>query len=94
MTQHDSWVRLCSNSPYDALLELFPKGFPVRDPFPIGTGRTRQGEAVSLWAIDIDRLDMDQCEAIANTIASQLGADPDEILDEAIEHGSFGLDNR
>lgn len=94
MSKHDSWVRLRKSSPYEALLELFPQGFPVRDPFPMHTSRTTDGQKVALWTIEIDRLNGEQVRAIAYAIAHQNGADPIEVLDEAIALGSFGLDER
>lgn len=93
MSNHDSWVRVTESSPYKTLLVLFPNGFPVRDPFPMYSGKKQNGETVALWAIDIERLDIDECEAIANVIALQKGADPDDVLEESIEAGLFGLDN-
>ena len=94
MSKHDSWVGLRKSSPYEALLELFPQGFPVRDPFPMHTSRTTDGKKVALWTIEIDRLNGEQVRAIAYAIAHQKGADPIEVLDEAIALGSFGLDER
>lgn len=94
MTDHDSWVGLHPNSPYEALISLFPNGFPVRDPFPMYTGVKQQGKNVALWSIDLDRLEIEQCEAIASAIAAQHGADPEEILNEAIDCGFFGLDEK
>lgn len=94
MTRHDSWVHLRGGSPYEYLLQLFPKGFPVRDPFPMHTGKKRNGAVVSIWAIDIERLDKYQRQVVANAIAIQAGVDPAEVLEEAIAHGSFGLDEK
>lgn len=94
MSNHDSWVSVTESSPYKTLLGLFPNGFPVRDPFPMYSGKKKNGETVALWAIDIERLNMDECEAIALAIALQKGADPDDVLEEAIEAGSFGLDDK
>lgn len=94
MTDHDSWVMLAPGNPYESILHLFPDGIPVRDPFPMEMARSKIGEKVALWVIDLERLDDGQVDAIAEMIASFKNADAQEVLDEAITHGGFGLDNR
>lgn len=94
MTDHDSWVLLSPGNPYEPILYLFPDGLPVRDPFPMEIAQTKTGKDVALWTIDSERLDDDQIDAIALTIASFKNADVQEVVDEAIAQGGFGLDNR
>lgn len=94
MTDHDSWVRIASGNPFEKILHLFPDGIPVRDPFPMEMGQTNTGEKNALWTIDLKRLDEDQEDAIAETIAIFKNATAQEVLDQAIAHGGFGLDYR
>lgn len=94
MTDHDSWVQLHQNSPYEPIMDLFPGYIPVRDPFPMTTVKTPEGEVISLWTIDLERLDDSQVDAISETIALAKNADPEDVLDEAIASGGFSLDGR
>jgi hypothetical protein len=55
MTAHDSWVFLKTGTPFDTLKELFPEGFPVRDPFAAEIEMC-EGLPAPLWVIDRDRL--------------------------------------
>lgn len=69
MTKHDSWVYLKEGSPYDAIAELFPSGYPVRDPFAVATTTDANGQVIPLWIIDLYRLNPMQIQAISEAIA-------------------------
>lgn len=94
MTDHDSWVTLAPGNPYELIIHLFPDGIPVRDPFPMNTLKTLEGKVISLWTIDLERLDDSQVDAICETISDLKGEHPEIILDDAISHGGFSLDSR
>lgn len=92
MTHHDTWVFLKTPCPYDAIKPLFPRGFPMRDPFPMTMAQSEEEEIV-LWVIDIERLTPQQTYQIAYIIAQNSGADIDDVMDEAIAARGFGLSN-
>lgn len=91
MSVHDSWVTLNPGSIYDRLIDLFPEGIPVRDPFPMESVREPDGTRIIIYTIDLARLSEDQFDAIADAIADKHGIFPDEIKKDAIATGGFGL---
>ncbi len=90
MTKHDTWVKLKPGSPYDPILDLFPDGVPMRDPFPLERV-TVNGEQVALWVVDFERLDPAQANALAELIASHRGAEAVEVIQEAFLRGGFAM---
>jgi hypothetical protein len=88
MTKHDTWVTLKPRSPYEPILDLFPDGIPMRDPFPMEL--SQDGKA-SLWIIDLERLSNIQTLALAQLIGSHHGVGSDEVVEEAIHKGGFAM---
>lgn len=91
MSKHDSWVTLKPGSIYDRLIDLFPDGIPVRDPFPMESVREPDGTRIMIYTIDLLRLGDSQFDAIADAIADKHGIFPEEIKKDAIATGGFGL---
>lgn len=91
MSVHDSWVTLNPGSIYDRLIDLFPSGIPVRDPFPMDSAKTTDGARVLLYTIDLLRLNDSQFDAIADTIADNCDASPEEVKKGAISYQGIGL---
>ena len=83
MTAHDTWVQLKEGHPFEDIEHLFPDGFPMRDPFPMGV--TRSDTIVNLWFMDMNRLDNQQKHEIASLMAKKFGVDPQKIIDESPE---------
>ncbi|MEH2197411.1 hypothetical protein [Nostoc sp.] len=92
MTKHDTWVKLKPGNPYESILDLFPESkIPMRDPFPLERVTTPGRNQVSLWIIDLERLNPTQQAAIAQLIASHHNADLDEVLAEAVTVKGFSM---
>ncbi len=92
MTKHDTWVKLKPGNPYESVLDLFPESkIPMRDPFPLERVTTPGRNQVSLWIIDLERLNPTQQAAIAQLIASRHNADLDEVLAEAATVKGFSM---
>lgn len=93
MTKHDTWVKLKPDSPYEAILDLFPYGMiPMRDPFPLEWIIRDDGEQISFWIVDIERLASIQVNAIAQVIGHYYrGADADIVSEEATVVGGFSM---
>lgn len=94
MSKHDTWVFLISPSPYDPIKCYFPKGFPMRDPFPMSTAAMASGGELAVWIVDIERLTELQFNSFTNLLANSLGASTDEIVDEALRYGGFAMNGR
>lgn len=90
MTKHDTWAFLKKPNPYDAIERAFPRGFPMRDPFPMSIA---EGREIALWIIDIDRLTPQQTYQIAIVIAQGCGANIDDVMDDAIAKKGFAISN-
>ncbi|MEM7756543.1 MAG: hypothetical protein AAF298_00225 [Cyanobacteria bacterium P01_A01_bin.40] len=82
MSKHDTWVQLKTGNPFEHIEHLFPKGFPMRDPW--GMGRSEDGKTI-LWFMDMDRLSEPQKGVIAINIAEKFGVSPQEVIDESPE---------
>lgn len=95
MTTHDTYIFLATPSPYDPIKPLFPQGFPMRDPFPMGAANA-DGQTVALWLVDLDknRLSDLQFDALGHCIADHVGATILEVVIEARERGGFAIDSR
>lgn len=92
MNKHDSWVYLNSeNNPFDSVKELFPSGFPVRDPFPLMHGKNLDDQTISLWIIDFNRLNNEQFNSIANAIATKCKARILDVIEAAQRTGGFAI---
>ncbi|MBC1242200.1 hypothetical protein [Nostoc sp. 2RC] len=92
MTKHDTWVKLKPGNPYEPILDMFPDGMiPMRDPFPLERVTTADGEQVTLWIVDLERLSSIQTIALAQTIAHHCGTDPSEVAQEATAAGGFSM---
>lgn len=89
MTQHDSWIYLVPQSPFDAIADYFPDGIPVRDPWPA----TIVGDA-SIWQVDLERLETFQVFAFAEIFAINRGLTRDEMLDSIQQSNFIGIDDR
>lgn len=90
MSKHDTWVQLRPGHPFEPIMRLFPKGFPMRDPFPMGLSKDN---SAALWFMDSDRLDSNQIHHIAETIAAKHGVSSDEVLNEALSNEGFAVNN-
>jgi hypothetical protein len=67
---HDSWANLKVDSPFEPILEKFPNGMPLRDPFPsIFVVDPNTGISVTAWEIDLSRLDFNQSYSLAAMFA-------------------------
>lgn len=93
MTKHDTWLFLKTPSPYDQIKELFPLGFPARDSFPMASATLPTGEKIALWVVDVNRLSTEQFAHLAFVIAQRFSVTIDEVADEALANGGFGLDH-
>lgn len=94
MAKHDTWVELIDGHPFEAIQGLFPEGFPMRDPFPMGFSE-RDKEHFSLWYMDMDRLDDDQIMAIAELMAKKFKVTKGIILDdENFKSNGFLVDHK
>ena len=63
----------------------------MRDPFGMERVRDRNGEIVSLWIVDMERLNEQQIDALAFAIASGFGVDPEAVRADAIANGGFAI---
>ncbi|WGV23358.1 hypothetical protein [Halotia branconii] len=90
MTKHDTWVKLKPGNPYEPVLDLFPYGLPMRDPFPLERVTVNR-EQVALWIIDLERLIPPQANALAQLIASRRGVHVTEVMEEAVFQGGFAM---
>jgi hypothetical protein len=70
MAKHDSWVYLTCNSPFEDIIQTFPDGFPVRDPFPMVLQQTSHGSVVPCWTFDLDRMSSPQVVLVASVFAA------------------------
>lgn len=93
MSKHDTWVFLKTPSPWDSIKHGFPHGFPMRDPFPMVKVTNPAGEPVALWIVDMARLSDAQFDMIAFLLADRNNCEVEEILDQAVSAGGFGIDN-
>ena len=59
MSKHDTWVYLVEGNPFEPIQHLFPEGFPMRDPFPLGFSE-RDNKHFALFVMDSCRLDDEQ----------------------------------
>jgi hypothetical protein len=91
MTKHDTWVKLKPGTPYESILDLFPDGLPMRDPFPLEMSIDANGKNVPLWIIDLDRLSTVQAGALAQLIANRRGATTEEVAQEAESKDGFAM---
>jgi hypothetical protein len=90
MSKHDTWVFLKTDSPYKDILDLFPQGIPMRDPFPLERANGAfEGEA--LWIIDLDRLSSGQALELTKLIAAHCKVLPIAVYEEAIAKGGFAI---
>lgn len=92
MSKHDTWVELIEGHPFEAIKDLFPEGFPMRDPFPLGFSK-RDKKHFSLWHMDMNRLDDDRIMAIAELMAQKFKVTKEVILDDAKNNG-FLIDHK
>ncbi|MDZ7992045.1 MAG: hypothetical protein RM022_014830 [Nostoc sp. EfeVER01] len=90
MTKHDTWVKLKPDTPYEPILDLFPDGLPMRDPFPLEKAM-HEGKVIPLWIVDLKRLNDIQANALAQLIALLSGAASEAVMQEAIAKGGFGM---
>ncbi|NJK46995.1 hypothetical protein HC931_01140 [Candidatus Gracilibacteria bacterium] len=88
MTKHDSWVYLVPQSPFEAIANWFPNGFPVRDPWPA----VMMGDS-SIWQVDLERLATSQVWAFAEIFAINRKLTRDEILDGIQQSNFIGIDD-
>lgn len=73
MKQHDTWAFVKEDSPFTPILDNYPKGLPLRDPFPsIFLVDSNTGISITAWEIDLTRLDFNQSYSLAAMFA---GAD-------------------
>jgi hypothetical protein len=70
MAKHDSWVYLTYNSPFENIIQIFPDGFPVRDPFPMVLQQTSHGSVVPCWTLDLNRMSSTQVVLVASVFAA------------------------
>jgi hypothetical protein len=70
MAKHDSWVYLTCNSPFEDIIQTFPDGFPVRDPFPMVLQQTSHGSVVPCWTLDLNRMSSTQVVLVASVFAA------------------------
>jgi hypothetical protein len=70
MGKHDSWVYLTCNSPFEDIIQTFPNGFPVRDPFPMVLQQTLHGSVVPCWTFDLVRMSSTQVVLVASVFAA------------------------
>lgn len=67
---HDTWAALKPDSPFEAIVDKFPKGIPLRDPFPsIFLVDSQSGVSIVAWEIDLTRLDFNQSYCLAAMFA-------------------------
>ena len=88
MSKHDTWVKLKAGHPMTSIEQLFPEGFPMRDPWAMG--RSPDGKT-ALWFIDDDRLTPDQSGEIAKLYAERFGVTIEKVLADSISNG-FAID--
>lgn len=89
--KHDTLVTLKPGSPYESILNLFPeRKIPMRDPFPMEVAK---GQQISLWIVDLSRLNILQSCNLAQLIASHCNVDPTEVAAEAYAQGGFAMSN-
>ena len=93
MSKHDTWVHLIPNSPYKSIEHLFPEGFPMRDPFPMEIAQNTENEIVSLWIVDLSRLNDEQREAYATVLAEEFNVSAQLVLEEAKREGGFAMNH-
>ena len=93
MSKHDTWVHLIPNSPYKSIEHLFPEGFPMRDPFPMEIAQNTENEIVSLWIVDLSRLNDEQREAFATVLAEEFNVSAQLVLEEAKREGGFAMNH-
>jgi hypothetical protein len=82
MTKHDTWGELLDGHPLEQIEYLFPEGYPFRDPFPLVVAR-KDNQNVALFVIDMERLDLEQIDAIAEVLADKYKVTKQEIIDDA-----------
>jgi hypothetical protein len=71
MAKHDSWVYLTCNSPFEDIIQTFPNGFPVRDPFPMVLQQTSHGSVIPCWTFDLHRMTSTQVVLLASVFAKR-----------------------
>jgi hypothetical protein len=86
MSQHDSWGELFDGHPFEQINHLFSGGYPLRDPFPLVI-IPRHNQNVALFVIDMERLDLEQIDAIAEVLADRYKVTKQAVLDNAKMHG-------
>ncbi|TFI53093.1 hypothetical protein BLD44_017260 [Mastigocladus laminosus UU774] len=89
MSKHDTWVFLKTPSPFDEILPLFPKGFPMRDPFPMVWVPNECGTNDAIWMVDHSRLDYPQAMALSDLISDATGTSVSDLL----KHG-MGINHK
>jgi hypothetical protein len=82
MSKHDTWAELIDGHPFEQIDYLFPDGYPLRDPFPLMVAQT-EDENIALFVIDIQRLDPEQIDAIAEVLAEKYNITKQEMLEDA-----------
>lgn len=75
------WVKLKPESPYTSIDHLFPKGYPIKHPFPFYAGD------FELWELDLSRFDAVQFEAIVSAISQELQIPKAQVLAIARKQG-------
>jgi hypothetical protein len=82
MTKHDTWGELLDGHPFEQIEYLFPEGYPFRDPFPLVVAQ-KDNQNVALFVIDMERLDLEQIDAIAEVLADKYKLTKQETLEDA-----------
>lgn len=81
--KHDTWATLKADSPFEPIFGMFPKGFPLRDPFPaIFLVDPSNQNSIVAWEVDTQRLDFAQLYSLIKPFEENLSVV--DVLKEGI----------